>query len=177
MAGPDGKGSVGAALGGVMAAGSLTMLWLACAAPSGRMGLAAAAGLFPMAATLYAGPASGYLCWAAAGLLGLILLPDKGVALLFFTFFGLYPVVKGGIESLRRLPVEWVLKLALFNLVLSLFWFVLRELFLPSPPPWLGENTPLLYGAGNLVFIAYDIGLSRLIVLLRQRLNRRGTGV
>ena len=80
MAGRDGKQSASTALGGVMAAGSLVVLWLACVAPSGRIGLTAAAGLFPMAATLCAGRTAGCLCWAAASLLGLFMLPDKGVA-------------------------------------------------------------------------------------------------
>ncbi len=66
------------ALGGILAAGALVMLWLACVAPSGRLGLTAVGGLFPMAATLAAGRVAGYLCWGAASLLGLILLPDKG---------------------------------------------------------------------------------------------------
>ena len=39
MAGRDGKQSANTALGGVMAAGSLVVLWLACVAPSGRIGL------------------------------------------------------------------------------------------------------------------------------------------
>lgn len=164
------------ALGGVLAAGALVMLWLACVAPSGRLGLTAVGGLFPMAATLAAGRGAGYLCWGAAGLLGLVILPDKGVALLFLTFFGLYPVVKERVESLRRLPLEWVLKLGYFNVILTLGWFVLRGLFLPNPPPWLGENVLLVYGAGNVVFVIYDLGLSRLIAMLRARLwsGRRG---
>ena len=58
MAGPDGRKSACMALGGVLAAGSLVLLWLACAVPSGRLGLTAAAGLFPMAASLYAGRAA-----------------------------------------------------------------------------------------------------------------------
>ena len=110
-------------VGGVLAAGALVLLWLACMAPSGQLGLTAAGGLFPMAAAVAAGRGAGYLCWGAAGLLGLILLPDKGVALLFLLFLGLYPVVKGAIESLRRLPLEWALKLAFFNLALTLCWF------------------------------------------------------
>ena len=154
-----------------MSAGSLAVLWLACAAPSGRIGLTAAAGLFPMAATLYAGRAAGCLCWAAASLLGLLLLPDKGVAVLFLAFLGLYPVVKGHIESLRRLWIEWGLKLSWFNMVLTLFWFVFQKLFLPEAPDWLLDNTLLLYGAGNLVFVAYDIGLSRVAAVLRVRLR------
>lgn len=164
------------ALGGVLSAGALVMLWLACVAPSGRFGLAAVGGLFPMAATLAAGRTAGYLCWGAAGLLGLVILPDKGIALLFLAFFGLYPVVKGAVESLRRLPLEWVLKLLYFNAVLTLGWFVFRELFLPNPPQWLGDNTLLLYGASNVVFVIYDVGLSRLIAMLRARLmtGRKG---
>lgn len=172
MSGRTGK----TALGGVLAAGALVMLWMACIAPSGRLGLTAVGGLFPMAATLAAGRTAGYLCWGAASVLGLVLLPDKGVALLFLSFFGLYPVVKERVESLRKLPVEWVLKLAYFNIVLTLGWFVLRSLFLPNPPPWLGENALLVYAAGNVVFVIYDVGLSRLIAMLRAQLwsGRRG---
>ena len=173
MAGRDGKQSANTALGGVMAAGSLVVLWLACVAPSGRIGLTAAAGLFPMAATLYAGRTAGCLCWAAASLLGLFMLPDKGVAALYLAFLGVYPVAKGRIESLNRPGLEWGLKLSCFNLALTLFWFVFQGLFLPQTPQWLKDNTLLCYGAGNLIFAAYDVGLSQLIARLRARLARR----
>ena len=176
MAGPGSGRSGKTALGGVLAAGALAFLWLACVAPTGRRGLSAGGGVFPMAGTLALGRGAGYLCWGAAGLLGLLLMPDKGVALLFLTFFGPYPVVKGRIESLRRLPLEWVLKLAYFNVILTLGWFVLRGLFLPNPPAWMVGNIPLLYGAGNVVFVIYDLGLSRLVGLLSARMGfgRRG---
>ena len=157
------------ALGGVLAAGSLVFLWLASVTPTGRLGLTAVAGLFPMAAVLAAGRNAGYLCWAASGLLGFFLLPDKGVSLLYLAFLGLYPIVKSRIESIRRLPVEWVLKLVFFDLALTLFWFFLRGMFLPDPPVWLAENVPVLYLLGNLVFVLYDVGLSRLIAMLRAR--------
>lgn len=172
MAGRNGRQGANTALGGVMAAGSLVVLWLACVAPSGRIGLTAAAGLFPMAATLYAGRTAGYLCWAASSLLGLFMLPDKGVALLFAAFLGLYPVVKGRIETLDRRTVEWGLKLCWFELTLTLFWFVFQELFLPNAPEWLAGSALLLYILGSLVFVCYDVGLSQLITLLRTRLYR-----
>lgn len=172
MAKSDRTQNVYMALGGVMASGSLVFLWLACTAPSGRLGLTAAAGLFPMAAALYGGRAAGYLCWAAASLLGFFMLPDKGVALLFLTFLGLYPVVKGRIESLRRLGVEWGLKLSYFNLALTLFWFIFQGLFLPSGPQWLKDSALLCYGVGNLIFVVYDLGLSQLIPRLSARLRR-----
>ena len=170
MAGPHGKQSGSIALGGVMAAGSLALLWLACAAPSGRTGLTACAGLFPVAATLYAGRRLGYLCWAASSLLGLLLLPDKAIALLFAAFLGIYPVVKGRLETLERRGVEWGLKLSWFELTLTLFWFVFEDLF--ALPEWLAGSALLLYGLGTVIFVIYDIGLSRLISLLRARLSR-----
>ncbi|MEM5781118.1 MAG: hypothetical protein AAGU02_08210 [Lawsonibacter sp.] len=160
------------ALGGVLAAGSLVLLWIACLSPSGRIGLTAAAGLFPVAGVLAGGQAAGYLCWASAGLLGLILMPEKGVPLLYLIFLGLYPVVKSRIESLRRAPVEWLFKLAFFNGALTVFWFLLRGLFLPNPPAWMGDSGLALYLAGNVIFVLYDIGLSRLIALLVARLGR-----
>ena len=168
------SGSRRVAAGGVLAAGSLALLWLACVAPSGRLGLAAVAGLFPVASVLTAGKAAGYLCWAASGILGLILMPDKGIALIYLVFFGLYPVVKGQIESLRRQALEWLLKLACFNGVLTLLLLAFRPLFLPALPQWLSEGFVPLYLVGNVVFVIYDIGLSRLIGLLYHRLGPGG---
>ena len=114
----DREQSVRIALGGMLGAGSLVILWLACIVPSGWLGLTAVAGLFPVTATLYAGRAAGYMCWAAGSLLGLVLLPNKGIPLLYLVFLGLYPVVKSRIEGLRRGAVEWLLKLIFFNAAL-----------------------------------------------------------
>lgn len=172
MARPDRNRNVSLAAGGILSAGSLALLWVGCITPSGRIGMTAAAGLFPMLASVYAGSAAGCLCWAAASVLGLILLPDKGIALLFLTFLGLYPVGKGRIESLRRLWLEWGLKLSWFNLVLTLFWFLFQALFLPNAPQWLEESTLLCYVLGNVIFAAYDLGLSQVISRLRTHLRR-----
>ena len=114
------------ALGGVLAAGSLAVLWLACVTPTGRLGVAAAAGLFPIGAVLLAGRGAGFLCWAAASVLGLLILPDKGVALMYLCFMGLYPVVKSRLEQCASRPLEWVGKLACFNAALTLLGGGLR---------------------------------------------------
>ena len=159
------------AAGGILAAGSLVFLWLASIAPSGRIGLAAVAGLFPVAGVLSAGRAAGYLCWAASGILGLILMPDKGIALLYLLFLGLYPVTKGQIEAIRRQKTEWCLKLAFFNLMLTLLWFGVRTIFLPDFSLWPGMGSAAVYLVGNGVFVLYDIGLSRLIALFYHRLG------
>ena len=63
-----------AALCSLTAAGSLALLWTACLAPSGRIGLTAAAGVFSMAAVMEGGRRAGLLSWGASTVLALILL-------------------------------------------------------------------------------------------------------
>ncbi len=161
------------ALGGVLAAGSLAVLWLACLSPTGQVGLTAVAGLFPVAAVLAAGRWAAVLCWAAASVLGLLVLPGKGVALLFLVFFGIYPVVKSRLEIQKNRGLEWLGKLAHFNLSFTIIWLGAGSLLLETFPAWLTKSLPLLYGAGNVVFVAYDIALSRLIGVMAARLRRR----
>ena len=101
MPGRFSSGAGRVAVGGILAAGSLAVLWLASVTPTGQLGVTAVAGLFPVGAVLAAGRTAGYLCWAAASILGLLLLPDKGAALMYLCFLGLYPVVKSRLESLK----------------------------------------------------------------------------
>ena len=174
MAGRASDATRRTALGGVLAAGSLAVLWVACVFPTGKLGLTAAAGLFPVGAVLAAGRGAGLLCWGAASVLGLLLLPDKGVALLYLCFLGLYPTVKSRMENVKSRGLEWAGKFAFFNLALSLCWFAFRALLLPALPQWLGERTWLVYLAGNAVFLVYDVALTRLIGAVMVRLRPRG---
>ena len=173
MAGRFSSGSGRVALGGVLAAGSLAVLWLASVTPTGQLGITAAAGLFPVAAVLSAGRAAGYLCWAAASILGLLLVPDKGAVLLYLCFLGVYPVAKSRLESLKSRPAEWLGKLVFFNAALTLLWFGFRARLLPALPEWMTEQVWILYAAGNLIFVLYDLALSRLIGALQGRLRFR----
>lgn len=120
------RGVYRVALTAVLAAVSLILLYLSTLLPTGRMGIVALAGLTPAAAVVSSGVGAGVLCYAGTGILALILLPDKGGALLYLLFFGLYPIVKYAVERLRRLPLELFLKLVFFNGVLTVFWFGLR---------------------------------------------------
>ncbi len=162
------------ALTGVLSAGSVVFLWMACLSPTGRLGFNAAAGLFPVAGVLMAGRAAGYGCWIVSALLGLILLPDKGMALLYLLFFGLYPVLKSLFESRKGAVLSWGLKLLYFNLVLAFSVFVLGGLFFAALPAFL-HQTSLIWILGNIVFIVYDIGLSRLIFGLFCRIGLDGS--
>lgn len=167
------------ALAAMLTALSLVVLWAAAMAPWGRIGLVAVAGLMPAAAVISAGPAAGGLCWAGTSVLALILLPSKGCGLLYLIFFGLYPLVKWAAERLRKLPLELVVKLAFFNVALTVLWFGLRGIFLWGIPQ-AEELGWLLYPIGNVVFLVYDYGFSKLIAFYAARVDRpmrRGQGI
>lgn len=159
------------ALCAMLTALSLVVLTLAAAAPSGRLGLTAVAGLFPAAAVVSYGLPAGLLCYAGTALLGLLLLADKTIALLYLLFFGLYPMVKGAVERLRRLPLELVLKLFFFNLmytvVLRGFSGLLAGYF------FLADRAlAVVYLTGNVVFLLYDFGFSKVIGFYCQRVEK-----
>lgn len=162
------RGVVFPAIFGALA---LAVLYLGTALPTGTWGLAAAAGLFPLAVVLSVGVAAGLLCWAGVTVLAFLMLPDKFMALLFGALFGVYPIVKGLIERLRKLPLEYVLKLAFFNAALTVIYLAMKAALLGSLPEELGVAWAL-YLAGNVVFLLYDYGVSKLIALYMNRVQR-----
>lgn len=159
------------ALTAVLTALALIFLYASTLLPTGRMGVVAVAGLLPAAAVVSGGMAAGALCYAGSSLLAMLFLADKGNAFLFLLFFGLYPPVKAAVERLRKLPLELGLKLAFFNVVLTLFWFGLRTVFLAALPIPT-EATWLVYLAGNVSFLVYDFGFTKLIAFYVERVDK-----
>lgn len=165
------RGAGRVALVAMLSALALIGLFAASVLPTGQLGMTAAAGILPALALISGGPAAGLMCYGAAGLLALVLIPDKGAALLFLLFFGLYPLVKHWIERLGRLILEWIVKLLVCNAALLLFWTLLQSLLLGQLPDAFG-SLMIFWPAGNLCFVLYDLGLARLLALYYSRVHR-----
>lgn len=160
------------ALSGMLAAVALVIQLLASLIPSGWTALAAVAGLAVAVAVSAAGYVSAVLCYVVSGLLALILLPAKHVAILYVCLFGVYPLIKSLLERLKWRVVEYVLKLAFFNVVLGLLYLFGYQLFFQSavaawkyPLPFL----PVLCVVGSVIFLAYDYAFSKVMALLQAR--------
>lgn len=160
------------ALSGMLAAVALVIQLLASLIPSGWTALAAVAGLAVAVAVSAAGYVSAVLCYVVSGLLALILIPAKHVAILYVCLFGVYPLLKSLLERLKWRVVEYVLKLAFFNLVLGLLYLLGYQLFFQSaeaawsyPLPFL----PVLCVVGSVIFLAYDYAFSKVMALLQAR--------
>ena len=84
-------------------------------------------------------------------------------------FFGYYPVIKALIERLRAKPLRIFLKLLLFNGMMLLTYFVLLRFTTAIDPQEFtiaGVYLPgVVLAFGNVVFLVYDVALTRLIGL------------
>ena len=156
----------------ILGALAVVVVYIAAVAPTGRWGIVAAAGLLPAAAVISVGLKAGFLCWAGASALSLLLSPDKFCALLFAALFGLYPMVKSLTEGLRKKPLEYLLKLAFFNGAFTAVYLTMSAALADSLPQVLGSSVWALYLAANVVFLAYDFGFSRLIAVYIARVGR-----
>lgn len=153
----------------LLAGVALALLLPGCFLPSGRMGLAALAGLSTATAVCAAGYGAGLGCYAASALLALLVLPGKEVAVYYALLFGPYPLLKARIEALRRPAIEWPLKLALGAALMTLVFQVLKRLLgVTITLRGLGSWGLLL--AGLIVFVCYDVAFSRVMTYVQRRL-------
>jgi hypothetical protein len=163
----------------MLSAVSVLLLYISSVAPTMRLGLVAMAGVLPAVIVIRFGVPTAFASYAAVSILALILLPDKLTAVLYIVLFGHYPMFKNLIERLRRMWLEWLLKLALFN-VLAALLFLLNALFLQLPLtgniPGLNLPVGVIYiglaAAGNAAFVVYDIGFSGLIAIIIKRFSK-----
>ena len=103
------------------------------------------------------------LAWyGAVCLLSLLLAPDKEAAAVF-TAFGYYPVLK---PELEKLPLKWLWKALLFNLVtLALYWLLMHVFGMAHLMEEFREMgiimTIVTLVLGNICFFLMDIVLSK----------------
>ena len=155
------------ALGGMMAALSMVVMMLTGLIPMGEFALPAIAGMFLIPIVTEIGCGAAWLTYGAVSLLSLIAAPSKECALYYVLFLGCYPLIKSFLERRRSRGVEWALKFLVFNvlaaaiaaLALWVFAFPGYEDLLKDAP-WV---IALGWGFLNVVFLVYDLALTRLI--------------
>ena len=106
----------------------------------------------------------------------ILLFAEPEAALIYICFFGYYPVLKSILEGIKNRAVEYILKLLVFNGAVTAIYFVFAKL-LGIPVEGMGDfgkyTVLILYVAGNIAFILYDICLSRICILYMVRLHEK----
>ncbi|MBR4941581.1 MAG: hypothetical protein IKZ19_06230 [Clostridia bacterium] len=161
------------ALTSVLCAVSLGLTLLAPYVSSATVSIVAVAGLFVAVMFMECGIKYAALGYVTVSILSLLLTADKTAACMYIFFFGHYPIYKGWCESMRKVWVEFALKLACFNAALYLCWFIAGVLQVRPELPDIPFVYPLAFILANAIFLLYDLGFSKLISLYRRFFDRR----
>lgn len=163
------KRSYAIAFSSVMTALCIILLFLGSVVTVLDLSCAALASMVIILAVIEIGGFYPWLIWLCTSILGLLLLPDKFGSLVFFLFAGYYPILKSFTERLPK--AFYFIKLIVFNLSLTLIIFSSKALLgLPDTEITYSVFTYLIC---NIVFVLYDIAMTRLITLYLFKLRRR----
>ena len=164
------------ALGGLLTALGVVLMFLTGLIPIGTYALPAIAGVLLIVAVIEIGAKWAWMIYAAVAVLSLLFAADKEAALLFVLFFGYYPVLKSFLERISNKVLSWISKFAVFNVaVVACFFLAVNFLQLPEDSfTVFGIYLPWVFLIlGNAVFLIYDIALSGLVATYVEKLHHR----
>lgn len=157
------------AIGGMVVALSVVIL-LPTAFEILVYALPAMAGMLTMVCVIELGKSWSLGVYFATSTIGLLLVPNKEAVVMYVAFFGYYPIVKALLESkLPKLP-EYIIKFAVFNASVLLAYILLIKVFgmpfdevmgISDNASWSRLAVPIMLGMGNVVFIVFDLALTR----------------
>lgn len=166
------------ALGGLLTALGVVLMFLTGLIPIGTYAQPAIAGVLLIVAVIEIGAKWAWMIYAAVAVLSLLFAADKEAALLFVLFFGYYPVLKSFLERISNKVLSWISKFAVFNVaVVACFFLAVNFLQLPEDSfTVFGIYLPWVFLIlGNAVFLIYDIALSGLVATYVEKLHHRVT--
>ena len=149
---------------------SVLFMYLSSVLPTGQLGFIAAASLLGFFAVIETGVSGALMLYTASSILALLLVPRRTPVLIFIIFFGYYPIIKYFAEKMKTPILSWCVKLLVFNAAYSVVFLLFKEVIFDITV--LQNSTAIAFVAGNLVFVFFDIGVSKLIWLYKTRLNR-----
>lgn len=163
---------------GVLAALMVVIMLLGTLFPLATYACPAVAGALLIPAVWEFGAPTGWVLYAAAAILTLLLCPDKEAVILFLLLLGWYPALRPTLQHLSHPALRLVVKLLLFNLAIAASYLLL--LFVLSLPDlvqesaqWTGWLVLVLLLLGNITFLLYDLLLARLTNWYVYRLRAR----
>ncbi len=165
------KNSGKVALGGIIAALSLIIMLLGYI-PSFQFAVPAVAGAVLIFVVIEVNVSFALGVYLVVSLLS-FLIGEKESAVMFIAFLGYYPIIKAKLESLKSRILEWIIKFAIFNAAIFAAYFVMIHLlFVPLDTGFLGTYfVPAMVVLGNITFLIYDFGMTRIISMYIDRLH------
>ena len=96
------------------------------------------------------------------------LLAEPESKLMYICFFGFYPVIKAAVDGMKKPVIKWIIKFAVFNVCVVTVYLLFAKAFGVSIDDFgdFGKyGAFILLGLGNIVFVLYDIAVSRMAMM------------
>ena len=125
----------------------------------------AMAGLFMIVPLIACGVAWGCGAYISSAVI-ILIVGEMESKILYVMLLGYYPILKSIIERLHKHVIEWVLKLICFNIAAVAFYYVATSTVIGVSFDDFGEwgkyGAWAFLGLCNVVFVIYDVGISRM---------------
>ena len=155
----------------MFAALGVILLYLGSIVEVMDVSVAVIASLFCVLAVIEYGKGAPWTVFAVTAVLSLLLLPNKSGAVYYTFFFGFYPILKAYFERLDRVKA-WVLKEIVFNVSLAVILVIFKKMFMPAVDiPFM--MWVIIVVLCEVVFVLYDVALTRLITFYMFKLRHR----
>ena len=177
------KSASSVAFGGIVSALAVLLMFFTGVFPFATYALPALAGLLLVVIVVDHGMKWAWSVYGAISALAILITPDREAAAMFVLFFGYYPILKSVLERIRSRVVEYILKFVVFNVAIVVsYLIIINVLGISEILEEFGElgkyGVWIMLGMGNIVFLLYDITITRLICIytgwLRPKLFKSG---
>jgi hypothetical protein len=157
------------AKGGMITALSIILLYFSSIMPTNKLSFMIVASFLIPLSIINLNFRTSLIMYCATSILSLFLVPLKGIVVLYIIFFGLYGFIKFLIEKIRNFPIEILLKLVYFNIVLVLLNLLYKQLFATMIDiKYLTTYLAISIILSQVLFIFYDY----LVTLMIHRFSK-----
>lgn len=157
------------AFGGIMAAMSVVILYIASVLPTLKLAVCLVASAVICIVMIKHGTGSALAVFIAASAVSLIVSPDKIVPFGYLLFFGNYPVVKAYIERMNKLMAEWIVKLIVFVVYVAIAFAGMKMFFAGAIT--FPCSQWIVFAGAVVAAGVYDVALSLFVSEIKRRFS------
>lgn len=157
-------------LGAMITVFSIILLYMTSVIPTARFFLISLASFLIAVLIIEVGISYAILSFVSTAILGFIMIPNKLLLIPYITFLGYYGVIKLYIERIDKFLLEWIIKIVVFNIALSINYYLLTIVF--AQQLILPFSIIFVVLGLQIVFIVYDYTFSMFIQYYNNKLKR-----
>ena len=160
------KQSSKTALGGIVAALSISLMFMVSAVPFFTYALPAAAAILLVPIVIEINKKWALGVYLSVSVLAVLILPNKEVAVIYAAFFGYYPIIKAIIEKYLPKILGLLVKIIIFNSTMFISYYLMLKFMgieIDEMEKLGVYAIPVLLAMGSAAFILYDYALTKII--------------